>query len=188
MRFVFNNTLRIAVSRESVFLILRPRSITKACELSKTEFILLDRDKAPIWKASLSFDMFLNLAELHVRICKVFVPISDKYIQHHYSKVHNQNALNAVCFGANHDDVIKWNYFPRYWPFVRLIRRSPVNSSHKGQSREALMFSLIYAWTNGWVNNEYTGDLRRHSAHYDVTVMCAMRRVSVQWTCNKSIS
>ena len=23
-----------------------------------------------------------------------------------------------------HDDVIKWKYFPRYWPFVRGIHRS----------------------------------------------------------------
>ena len=28
--------------------------------------------------------------------------------------------------GRNHDDVIKWKYFPRYWPFVRGIHRSPV--------------------------------------------------------------
>ena len=42
-----------------------------------------------------------------------------------------------------HDDVIKWKHFPRYWPFVRRILRSPVNSPHKGQWREALMFSLI---------------------------------------------
>ena len=28
----------------------------------------------------------------------------------------------------HHDDVIKWEHFPRYWPFVRGIHRSPVNS------------------------------------------------------------
>ena len=32
-----------------------------------------------------------------------------------------------------HDDVIKWKHFPRYWPFVRGIHRSTVNSPHKGQ-------------------------------------------------------
>ena len=42
-----------------------------------------------------------------------------------------------------HDDVINWKHFPRYWPFVRRIHRSPVNSPHKGQWRGALMFSLI---------------------------------------------
>ena len=69
---------------------------------------------------------------------------------------------------ANHDDVIKWKHFPRYWPFVRGIHRSPVNSPHKGQWRGASMFTLICARINGWVNNVEAGDLRRNSAHYDV--------------------
>ena len=59
----------------------------------------------------------------------------------------------------------------RYWPFVRGIHRSPVNSPHKGQWRGALMFSLLCAWLNGWVNNREAGDLRRYRAHYDVIVM-----------------
>ena len=70
-----------------------------------------------------------------------------------------------------YDDVFKWKHFPCYWPFVQGIHRSPVNSPHKGQWRGALMFSLICAWINGWVNNPEAGDLRRHRAHYDVTVM-----------------
>ena len=72
---------------------------------------------------------------------------------------------------AVHDDVIKWKHFPRYWPFVRGIHRSPVNSQHKGQWRGAMIFSLICAWMNDWVNNREAGDLRRHRAHYDVIVM-----------------
>ena len=70
-----------------------------------------------------------------------------------------------------HDDVIKWKHFPRYWPFVRGIHRSTAISPHKGQWHGALMFSLICAWTNGWVNNRDAGDLRRHRAHFDVIVM-----------------
>ena len=54
---------------------------------------------------------------------------------------------------------------------VRGTHWSPVNSLHKGQWRGALMFSLTYTWTNGWVNNRDAGDLRRHRAHYGVTVM-----------------
>ena len=53
----------------------------------------------------------------------------------------------------------------------RGIHMSPVNSPPKGQWRRALMFSLISAWTNGCVNNRDAADLRRHLAHYDVTVM-----------------
>ena len=33
------------------------------------------------------------------------------------------------------------------------------------------MFSLMWAWTNGWANNRDAGDMRRHRAHYDVTIM-----------------
>ena len=72
---------------------------------------------------------------------------------------------------ATHDDVIKWKHFPRYRPFVRGIHRSPVDSLHKGQWHRALMFSLIYTWTNGWD----AGDLRRHRAHYAVTVMILLQ-------------
>ena len=51
---------------------------------------------------------------------------------------------------------------------------SSVNSPHKCQWRGALMFSFIWAWINGWVNNREAGDLRRHRAHYGVTVMQAV--------------
>ena len=70
-----------------------------------------------------------------------------------------------------HYDVIKWKHFPHYRPLLRGIHRSPVNSSHKGQWRGALVFSLICAWINGWVNNCEASYLRRHRAHYDVTAM-----------------
>ena len=51
----------------------------------------------------------------------------------------------VIRYKQIHDDVIKWEHFPRYWPFVRGIHRSPVNSPHKGQWRGALMLSLICA-------------------------------------------
>ena len=67
------------------------------------------------------------------------------------------------------DDVIKWKHFPRYWPFVRGIHRSPVNSPHKGQWRRCFLWSA--PWINSWVNNREAGDLRRNRIHYGVTVM-----------------
>ena len=42
---------------------------------------------------------------------------------------------------------------------------------HKGQWRGTLMFSLICAWINRWVNSREAVDLRRHRAHYDVSVI-----------------
>ena len=72
---------------------------------------------------------------------------------------------------CHHDDVIKWKHFPHYWPFVRGIHWSLVNSLHKGQLSGALMFSLKCARINGWVNSGEAGDLRHHHAHYDITLM-----------------
>ena len=45
------------------------------------------------------------------------------------------------------------------------------NSPLKGQWRGALMFPLICAWINGWVNNRDAGDLSCLRAHNDVPVM-----------------
>ena len=62
----------------------------------------------------------------------------------------------------------------------------PVNSPYKGQWRGALMFSLIYAWINDWVNSREAGDLRHQRDHYDVIVMdeCHcwnLRMISKHW-------
>ena len=92
------------------------------------------------------------------------------YLFHGYKMISMVRNMNHATLQL-HDDVIKWKHFPCYWPFVRGIHRSPVNSPHRGQWRRALMFSLICAWTNGWVNNRYAGHMRRHRAHHDVTVM-----------------
>ena len=63
-----------------------------------------------------------------------------------------------------HDDVIKCKHFPRYWPFVRAIHRSPVNSPTKASDVERDVFSV------SWVTKGEAGDLRRHRTHYYVTV------------------
>ena len=91
---------------------------------------------------------------LYMRIQNLFAHISERY------------AIQPI-----HDDAIKWKHFPRYWPFVWGNRRSPVHSPHKGQWRRVLVFYLICAWTNSWSNTGDAGDLRRHRANHDVTVM-----------------
>ena len=51
-------------------------------------------------------------------------------------------------------------------------RNPPVTGGFPSQRQvtQALMLSLICAWTNGWAKNRDAGDLRHHGAHYDVTV------------------
>ena len=55
-------------------------------------------------------------------------------------------------------------------------RNSPVTSEFPAQRPVTRSFdvSLISAQINGQVNNGEAGDLRRHRAHYDVTVMFAV--------------
>ena len=86
------------------------------------------------------------------------LPLSSDEVTHTYYRNVYINLFGGwggceVISQAQHDDVIEWN------------------SPHKGQRRGALMFSLIRAWINGWVNSDEAGDLRRHDAHYDITVM-----------------
>ena len=51
----------------------------------------------------------------------------------------------------------------------------------QSQWRGALIFSLIYAWTNTWANNEDAGDLRRNCAHYDVIVINTHTPAVTEW-------
>ena len=64
---------------------------------------------------------------------------------------------------------------------MRGIDRSPVNSPHEDQWRGTLMFSLICAWINGWVNNHEAGDWRRHRAHYNLIVMLILGSAAASW-------
>ena len=97
----------------------------------------------------------------------------DIYFTQHYPLCYTPQVMISCSsfIYIEHDDVIKWKHFPRYWPSVRGIQRPPVNSPHKRQWRGALTFSLICARINGWINNRKAGDLRRNHAHYDVSVM-----------------
>ena len=48
---------------------------------------------------------------------------------------------------------------------------SPVTGEFRSQRPVMRSFDVFFAWANGWVNNRDAGDLRRHRAHDDVTVM-----------------
>ena len=60
----------------------------------------------------------------------------DPYVVHMFFDCDNTLTDTDICniyVLVSHDDVIKWKHFPRYWPFVWGIHRSPVDSPHKGQ-------------------------------------------------------
>ena len=47
----------------------------------------------------------------------------------------------------------------------------PVDGKLLSQRPVTEKFTLVWDWTNGWANHRHAGDLRRHRAHYDVTLM-----------------
>ena len=71
-----------------------------------------------------------------------------------------------------HDDVIKWKQFPRYWPFVRGIHRSPVNSPHTPVTRSfGVFFDLrlnkrLSEQSWGWWFETPSHSLLRHCKVY----------------------
>ena len=70
-----------------------------------------------------------------------------------------------------HDDVINGNIC-RVTGHLCGEFTSPVTGEFPAQRpvTRSFMFFFISAWLNGWVNNGEAGDLRRHRAHYDITV------------------
>ena len=137
-----------------------------------TQFNILDT-KVPINTLhSVSFDKWQARPRLFSAWCcvqrtvSIFDKTSLKKISQNLeiltlSRGQRWGHLGSLLF-CPRDDVIKWKYTRRYWPFVRGIHRWPVDSPHKGKWRTALMISSMCAWTNG---------LRRHRTHYDVSVM-----------------
>ena len=100
----------------------------------------------PLPKSMMTYWDFGTLGKIFSAICmniwifpsdKVHLKMSFTWWRH---QMETFSALQAICAGNS---------------------PVPVNSPHKGQWRGTLMFSLICARRNGWVNNGEAGDLRR---------------------------
>ena len=85
-----------------------------------------------------------------VMIFRVF--ITDGESNDYYTQIYSLEVI--VCgyellaiFLVYHDDVIKWEHFPRYGP----------------------LWGEFTGHRCPWTNNQDAGDLIRHRAHYDIT-------------------
>ena len=110
--------------------------------------------------------------------------------KHDYILMNMHTVCAVLCSGVT--ETRSWLYV-QWWrhqmetfsaSLALCAENSPVtgDSPHKGQWRGALMFSLICALINGWVNNLEADDLRRHHTHYDVIVMTKLQRSSPKLT------
>ena len=86
----------------------------------------------------------------------------------------NQNAAIIISV-LSHDDVIKWKHFPRNWPFVRGIPRSPVPGEFPAQRQVTRSFDVFFdlhlnkrlskqSW--GWWFETLSRPLWRHCNEY----------------------
>ena len=79
------------------------------------------------------------------------------------------------------DDVMAWKYFLPWWcpqmgTFSTLLAlcegKPPVTGGFHSQRLVMKSFDVFFDLRlNSWANNRYAVKLRRHHAHYDVTVM-----------------
>ena len=98
-------------------------------------------DKTSYWNLTGISATLLPRCLLNFKAIRWFkLPISRvRFLTRSYDKA-SYRILKRGRGGCNdkfaHDDVIKWKHFPRNWPFVRGIHRSPVNSPHKASDAE----------------------------------------------------
>ena len=136
-------------------------------------------------------DNILNNS-LKVTIC--MIPVFSLFIETNqllwWSRNKNCHYTAGICHPGLFLLILTWcrnqmeKHLPRCWPYLPGIPRSPVNSPHKGQWRGALIFCVVCARTNCWTNTRDAGDLRRHGAHYDVTVMTGVYFGDTNWNLN----
>ena len=67
---------------------------------------------------------------------------------------------------ASHDDVKTWKLFPHYWPFVREIHWSLVDSH----------LPLLLDWMSCWSNSQVASDLRHHDV-YVISQECNLNAI-----------
>ena len=62
-------------------------------------------------------------------------------------------------------------------------RNSPCTGEFPAQRPVTRSFDILFdlRLKNGWVNNHEAGDLRRHHAHYDITVMANRNAWTHRW-------
>ena len=84
----------------------------------------------------------------------------------------NKNSLLILRFRKKCNLKSWWRHQMETYP--TLLTLFAGNPPHNDQWLGALMFSLIWAWTNDWVNSRNAGDMRRNCAHYDGTEIVTM--------------
>ena len=111
--------------------------------------------------------LFSRQTELTQVLCVLSVTLRDRLMRQ--IKIETCNAVFSLQRSESQRHQMET--LSRYWPFVREFTGHRWIPLTKASDAGALMFSLIRAWPNVWVNNRDTGDLTCHRTHNDVTSM-----------------
>ena len=98
------------------------------------EFIIL------IARSSSWLKNILEMYVIYIWIVFAYCPQDRVYHASYYILLVTGVAAMRLQLQKGHFDVIKWKLFPRYWPFVRGIHRSPVHSPTKARDAELWCF------------------------------------------------
>ena len=97
-------------------------------------------------------------------------------------KLHIHVNFNSYSYGESFLIIPWWRHqmetFSRCWPFVRGITHT--------KASDAELWCFLWS-TSDWVNNGEAGDLRRHRARFDVTLMSEDMCI-VWWRCEPALS
>ena len=69
-----------------------------------------------------------------------------------------------------HDEVMKWTHFSQYWPFVREIHLSPVDSLYKGPMMQSFDISIDNSLCK-LLNKQSRGRWIKTPWSFDIAVM-----------------
>ena len=126
------------------------------------------------WSFVMMTSSYGNIFRVTGHLCREFTPVNSP----HKGRWRRALMFSLICVWINcwlnngeAGDSRRYRVHYDVTIMVKWIHRSPMDSLHIGQWRGAFMFSLMCAWTNDWANSLYAGDLRRHGAYCDVTLM-----------------
>ena len=111
----------------SVFTLMRHSKVIIVWHCTKSNIPCVNRKCASTYSETVHLSNICYKSKTNkyiFKICKCSVQIlSLTSINSHKSASVTLNVQGEL---GTHDEVIKWNHFPRYWPFARGIHRSQV--------------------------------------------------------------
>ena len=113
----------------------------------------------------------MNLTQVSEWVNKFKGLFGDSRYQVHVVHTSREFDTTILCF---HDEVMAGKHFPHYWPLVRGIHRSPVNSPYIRPTMHSFDVSSVFkARTSYWANSQVPScwwfETPLHSC--DITVM-----------------